>query len=74
METQAIWENPPIWWRISLLDDTLFDRLTQLWLQLNFDRPWHLGSTNIYITNSVSEPPSNQPYVNFCTYAGRIVR
>lgn len=66
---QAIQENTPIWWRISLLDDGLFDRLTQLWQQLNFARPWHLGPTNIYITNILSEPQSNQPWVNFCTYA-----
>lgn len=66
---QAIQENTPIWWRISLLDDGLFDRLTQLWQQLNFEIPWHLGPTNIYITNILSEPQSNQPWVNFCTYA-----
>ncbi|WP_373533849.1 CRISPR-associated endoribonuclease Cas6 [Microcoleus sp.] len=66
---QAIRENTPIWWRISLLDDGLFDRLTQLWQQLNFDRPWHLGPTDLYITNILSEPQSNQPWVNFCSYA-----
>jgi len=66
---QAIGANTPIWWRISLLDDGLFDRLTELWQQLNFDRPWHLGPTDIYITNILSQPQSNQPWVNFCTYA-----
>ena len=73
---QAIHENTPIWWRISLLDDSLFDRLTQLWQQLNFvstaleeDRPWHLGPTDLYVTDIVSEPQSNQPWVNSCTYS-----
>lgn len=66
---QAIRENTPIWWRISLLDDSLFDRLTKLWLQLNFDRPWHLGPADLYITNIVNTPQSTQPWVNFCTYA-----
>ena len=66
---QAIGENTPIWWRISLLDDGLFDRLTELWQQLNFDRPWHLGPTDLYITNILSQPQSNQPWVNFCSYA-----
>jgi CRISPR-associated endoribonuclease Cas6 len=66
---QSIRENTPIWWRISLLDDSLFDRLTQLWLQLNFDRPWHLGPADLYITNIVNTPQSNQPWVSFCTYA-----
>ncbi|MEG4284423.1 CRISPR-associated endoribonuclease Cas6 [Microcoleus sp. A006_D1] len=66
---QAIRENTPIWWRISLLDDGLFDRLTELWQQLNFESPWHLGPTNIYITNIQSQPQSHQPWVNFCSYA-----
>ena len=68
-QKQAIRENTSIWWRISLLDDALFDRLTELWQQLNFDRPWHLGPTDLYITNILSEPQSNQPWVNFCSYA-----
>ncbi len=68
-QKQAIGENTAIWWRISLLDDGLFDRLTQLWQQLNFDRPWHLGPTNIYVTSIVSQPQSNQPWVNFGSYA-----
>jgi CRISPR-associated endoribonuclease Cas6 len=66
---QAIRENTPIWWRISLLDDSLFDRLTQLWLQLNFARTWHLGPADLYLTNMITEPQATQPWVNFCTYA-----
>ncbi|MCC3418742.1 MAG: CRISPR-associated endoribonuclease Cas6 [Microcoleus sp. PH2017_29_MFU_D_A] len=66
---QAIGENTAIWWRISLLDDGLFDRLTQLWQQLNFERPWHLGPTDLYVTNIVSQPTANQPWVNFSSYA-----
>ena len=66
---QAIRENTPIWWRISLLDDGLFDRLTQLWQQLNFDSPWHLGPTDLYVTSIVSQPQSHQPWVNCCSYA-----
>ena len=73
---QPIRENTPLWWRISLLDDSLFDRLTQLWLQLNFvstaleeARPWHLGPADLYITDIVNAPQSSQPWVNFCTYA-----
>jgi CRISPR-associated endoribonuclease Cas6 len=65
---QAIRENTPIWWRISLLDDSSFDRLTQLWQQLNFDRPWHLGPTDIYITNILTEPQPDRPWVDYCTY------
>jgi CRISPR-associated endoribonuclease Cas6 len=39
------------WWRISLLDDNLFSQLTPLWLNINPEQPWHLGSANLYITS-----------------------
>lgn len=57
------------WWRISLLDDRLFGRLTQLWLNLNPDRPWHLGSADLKITSIFGTPQSTQPWANACTYA-----
>lgn len=66
---QMIAAETPIWWRISLLDDSLFARLTQLWLHLNFDCPWHLGPANLHITNILTTPHSAQPWANFCTYA-----
>jgi CRISPR-associated endoribonuclease Cas6 len=58
----------PCWLRISLLDDTLFGKLTQLWLNLNPDRPWHLGSANLYVTSILGTPQSTQPWANSCTY------
>lgn len=58
----------PCWLRISLLDDTLFGKLTQLWLNLNPDRPWHLGSANLYITSILGTPQSTQHWANACTY------
>jgi CRISPR-associated endoribonuclease Cas6 len=57
------------WWRISLLDDTLFSKLTSLWLNLNPKHPWHLGSANLYITSIQGTPQSTQPWANACTYA-----
>lgn len=36
---QPIPVGTPCWWRISLLDDTLFGKFTQLWLNLNSNRP-----------------------------------
>lgn len=57
------------WWRISLLDDALFSRLTQLWLNLNPDHPWHLGSADLQITSILGTPQSTQPWANFSTYA-----
>ncbi|MBW4634437.1 MAG: CRISPR-associated endoribonuclease Cas6 [Iphinoe sp. HA4291-MV1] len=58
----------PCWWRISLLDDTLFDKLTPLWLNLNPKHAWHLGSTDLYITSIFGTPQSTQPWANACTY------
>ncbi len=59
----------PCWWRISLLDDTLFSKLTGLWLNLNPKHPWHLGSANLHITSIQGTPQSTQPWANACTYA-----
>lgn len=59
----------PCWWRISLLDDTLFSKLTPLWLNLNPNHPWHLGSADLYITSMQGTPQSTQPWANACTYA-----
>ncbi|MGI0488778.1 CRISPR-associated endoribonuclease Cas6 [Pantanalinema rosaneae CENA516] len=58
----------PCWWRISLLDDALFSNLTQLWLNLNPNHPWHLGSADLQITSVLGTPQSTQPWANFSTY------
>lgn len=58
----------PCWWRISLLDDTLFSKLTQLWLNLNPDHPWHLGSADLQITSILATPQSTQPWANAMSY------
>ena len=70
------WEHPqpipagtPCWWRVSLLDDTLFGSLTQLWLNLNPKHPWHLGSADLHITSILGTPQSTQPWANACSYA-----
>jgi CRISPR-associated endoribonuclease Cas6 len=56
------------WWRISLLDEVLFSKLTGLWLNLNPDRAFHLGSADLYITSILGTPQSSQPWSNFATY------
>jgi CRISPR-associated endoribonuclease Cas6 len=66
---QPIPPATPCWWRISLLDDTLFGKLTQLWLNLNPEQPWHLGSADLYITSIQGTPQSTQPWANACSYA-----
>lgn len=58
----------PCWWRVSLLDDRLFGRLNQLWLNLNPNQPWHLGPANLHITSILSTPQSTQPWASFCNY------
>lgn len=59
----------PCWWRISLLDDTLFGNLTRLWLNLNPNHPWHLGPADLQIISVLGTPQSTQPWANFSTYA-----
>jgi CRISPR-associated endoribonuclease Cas6 len=66
--TKPISAGTPCWWRISLLDDTLFGKLTHLWLNLNPDRPWHLGPADLHITSILGTPQSTQPWANACTY------
>ncbi|MBD2743083.1 CRISPR-associated endoribonuclease Cas6 [Coleofasciculus sp. FACHB-1120] len=65
----AIPEGTTCWWRISLLDDTLFSKLTQLWLNLNPQHPWHLGSADLHITSILGTPQSTQPWANASSYA-----
>ncbi len=59
----------PCWWRVSLLDDSLFSHLTPLWLNLNPAQPWHLGPADLAITSVLGTPQSTQPWANFSSYA-----
>lgn len=59
----------PCWWRVSLLDDNLFGKLTQLWLDLNPEKPWHLGAADLHVTSILGTPQSTQPWANACSYA-----
>ncbi len=65
---QPIPTGTSCWWRISLLDDTLFSQLTQLWLNLNPSQPWHLGSADLYITSILGTRQLTQPWANATTY------
>ncbi len=55
------------WWRITLLDDRLFGLLTPLWLSINPQKPFHLGSGELQITSILSSNNSH-PWANACTY------
>ncbi|MCY7334076.1 MAG: CRISPR-associated endoribonuclease Cas6 [Pseudanabaena sp. CAN_BIN31] len=65
---REIQSSTPCWWRITLLDEVLFSKLTGLWLNLNPDRLFHLGSADLYITSILGTPQSSQPWTNFVTY------
>lgn len=65
---QPISAGTSCWWRISLLDDSLFGHLTPLWLNLNPSHPWHLGSADLQITSVLGTPQSTQPWANFSAY------
>ena len=67
--SQPIPAATPCWWRVSLLDDSLFSHLTPLWLNLNPSQPWHLGSANLQITSILGTAQSTQPWANFSPYA-----
>lgn len=58
----------PCWWRISLLDETLFSRLAHLWLNLNGQKSWHLGAADLEVVSVLGTPRTNQPWVNFASY------
>ena len=59
----------PCWWRIALLNDSLFGNLTQLWLNLNPQQPWHLGPANLQITSILGTPHTDFPWANYAAYA-----
>lgn len=67
--TKAIPSGTPCWWRVSLLDDTLFGKLTHLWLNLNPNHPWHLGPADLHITSILGTPQFTQSWANASTYA-----
>jgi CRISPR-associated endoribonuclease Cas6 len=65
---QPIKAGTPCWWRITLLDDLLFGGLTKLWLNLNPQNAWHLGSADLVITSVLATPQSTQPWANYTSY------
>lgn len=57
------------WWRVSLLDDILFQKLTKLWLNLNPAHPWHLGPADLLIPGILGTSQVNQPWANASSYS-----
>lgn len=59
----------PCWWRISLLDDSLFSKLAHLWLSLDSKQPWHLGAADLRVTSILGTAQPKQPWAGFSSYA-----
>ncbi|MBE9222407.1 CRISPR-associated endoribonuclease Cas6 [Cyanobacterium stanieri LEGE 03274] len=73
-QNQLIWQHQKnikkdsnCWWRITLLDDTLFSKLTKLWLNLRPQKPYHLGSGELIIT-SVLASLNSHSWANAISY------
>ncbi|MEB3189297.1 MAG: CRISPR-associated endoribonuclease Cas6 [Snowella sp.] len=65
---QAIAAGTPCWWRITLLDDTLFGKLAGLWLNMNRNQDWQLGGTPLDLVSILSNPQPQQPWANYISY------
>jgi CRISPR-associated endoribonuclease Cas6 len=65
---RSIPEGTPCWWRISLLDDHLFQQLTQLWLGLHPNQPWYLGGTELDVVSVLGTPQPEQPWAGVSSY------
>ena len=65
---KSINSHTPCWWRISLLDESLFGKLTQLWLNINPDKPWHLGNTELKITSILCSSQADRPWASAIPY------
>ena len=66
---RAIAAATPCWWRISLLDDSLFSKLAHLWLNLSPKQPWHLGAAELRVTSILGTAQPGQPWAGFSSYA-----
>ncbi|MEM6253908.1 MAG: CRISPR-associated endoribonuclease Cas6 [Cyanobacteria bacterium P01_D01_bin.156] len=55
------------WWRISLLDDTLFAHISPRLAKVAARQPWYLGPSRLHITNFL---PTNIPeWTNHASYS-----
>lgn len=64
--TQAIAANTDCWWRISFLDDDLFDHLIFLWNQLRSER-FSLGTGSVSIRSISADLPGLE-WASSCSY------
>ena len=65
---RSIPTGTPCWWRISLLDDSLFSKLAYLWLSIDPHQPWHIGQVGLQMVSVISTPQSDRDWASFSTY------
>jgi CRISPR-associated endoribonuclease Cas6 len=65
---RSISAGTPCWWRISLLDDSLFSKLAHLWLSIDPHQPWHIGQVGLQMVSVISTPQSDRDWASFSTY------
>lgn len=66
---RAIPASTPCWWRITLLDDSLFSQLAHLWLGLSNQKQWLLGGSPIQVTSVIGTQQASQPWASYLSYA-----
>lgn len=66
--SRAVPTNTPCWWRITLLDDTLFTQLAHLWLGLSNQQQWHLGGSPLQIARVIGTRQAEQPWASYLSY------
>ena len=57
------------WWRITLLDDAVFEQLATLWLGISAQQQWQLGGSPIQVTRVVGTRQAQQPWAGYASYA-----
>ena len=66
LHTQPVKPKTKCWWRISFLDDELFDHLIFLWRQFRGEA-FPLGDGSVTITQ-ITTNPLKTPWANSCSY------
>ncbi|WP_281067912.1 CRISPR system precrRNA processing endoribonuclease RAMP protein Cas6 [Anthocerotibacter panamensis] len=78
--SRVIPPGTPCWWRLCLLEDSLFQRLSPVWLSLNplksgpDETPWHLGPAQLVVSHILTNTGSwadFTPYDSLHTAASR---
>lgn len=68
-QERAVAAGTPCWWRISLLDEALFGKLTHLWLNLSPKQAWRLGAAELTVASVLGTAQPEQPWAGYMTYA-----